>query len=63
MSTQTKENPMAVGATFVNGKTGEVTATDVAAALGGPIEVAESTADAADLWTALEALGLVVEPA
>jgi hypothetical protein len=53
---------MAVGATFIDGQTGNVTAAALAAALGGPIEVAESGASAADLWTALEALGLIVEP-
>jgi hypothetical protein len=42
-----------------------VTAGNVVNALNldlAPIEVTESGADAADLWTALAALGLIVEP-
>lgn len=45
--------------------TGAATAASFNGVLAGataPIEVAESGADAADLWTALAALGLIVEP-
>lgn len=45
--------------------TGAVTAASVNGVLAGvtaPIEVAEADVEAADLWTALAALGLIVEP-
>jgi hypothetical protein len=45
--------------------TGSATAASFNGVLAGvtaPVEVAEVGADAADLWTALAALGLIVEP-
>lgn len=50
------------GDAAVAGAATAATFNGVLAGVTGPIEVAESGADAADLWTALAALGLIVEP-
>lgn len=53
---------MAVGATYVDGKTGQVVKADITSMLDGPVTVDSGSGTlAADLHAALVTLGLVVD--